>query len=62
MIYAVEYVIGGSASVTLLSLIYSQLVSGAIFPLVKFRTTEPRAFWAVVKWVAFKGDLVGGVF
>jgi len=38
----------GSASLLLLILIFVQILGGASFPIVKFRTSEPQGYWAVV--------------
>jgi hypothetical protein len=45
---AVRYAFAGSACVTLLVLVYAQITSGTSFPIIKFRTSQPRAFWTVV--------------
>jgi hypothetical protein len=36
------------ASLLLVIAIAGQILAGATFPVVKFRTSEPRAFWTVV--------------
>jgi hypothetical protein len=38
----------GSASLLLLILIFVQILGGASFPILKFRTSEPQGYWAVV--------------
>jgi hypothetical protein len=43
-----RYAAGGLAFVTLLILVYGQIASGASFPVVRFRETQPKEFWAVV--------------
>lgn len=38
----------GSASLLLLILIFVQILGGASFTIVKFRTSEPKNYWAIV--------------
>jgi hypothetical protein len=38
----------GAASLLLAIAISGQILAGATFPVVKFRASEPRAFWTVV--------------
>jgi hypothetical protein len=45
---AMRYAFGGSICVILLVLVYAQITSGTSFPIVKFRASQPGAFWTVV--------------
>jgi hypothetical protein len=38
----------GTASLFLLILIFVQILGGASFPIVKFRTSEPQSYWTVM--------------
>lgn len=43
-----KYVACGSGALVLMFLIFVQILGGASFPIVKFRTSEPRGYWTVV--------------
>ena len=46
--HVMRYAFAGIGCVTLVVLVYAQITSGTSFPVVRFRSSEPRAFWAVV--------------
>jgi hypothetical protein len=43
-----KLILCGSAVVALVILIYGQIASGVSFPIVRFRESQPRAFWLIV--------------